>query len=95
MMVIIQLSGRYFIGLLTGCLLLTAGLMSLFLNGPPSWWIFTPGAHLTYIGLFPLRSIPIIYSILYWTVGITLAFAAGRMISRRQNHLAAQEQEEG
>lgn len=95
MMVIIQVSRRYFVGLLTGFLLLTSGLMSLFLNGPPSVWAYTPGAHLTYIGLYPVRMIPILNSILYWAIGITLAFTAGTIISRRQNHLAAREQEEG
>ncbi|WP_322507014.1 hypothetical protein [Anaerolinea sp.] len=95
MMVIIQVSRRYFVGLLTGFLLLTGGLMSLFLNGSPSLWNYTPGAHLTYISLYPLRMIPIAYSILYWMAGITMAFIAGTIISRRQNHLAAREQEEG
>ncbi len=95
MMVVIQLSRRYFLGLLTGCLLLAGSFMSLFLNGPPSWWIYTPGAHLTYIGLYPLRMIPLSSSIFYWFIGITLAFVIGWVISRRQNHLAAKEQEDG
>jgi len=95
MMVITQLSGRYFVGLLTGCLLLAGSMMSLFLNGPPSWWVYTPGAHLTYIGLYPLRMVPLSYSFLYWSVGIAIAFVTGWIISRRQNHLAAREQEEG
>lgn len=95
MMLVIQISGRYFVGLLAGVLLLTASFMTLFLNGPPAWWIYTPGAHMTYIGLYPLRMIPISYSILYWSVGIALSFAAGWDLSRRQNHLAIREQEEG
>lgn len=95
MMVVIQLSRRYFVGLLTGCLLLTGSLMSSFLNGPPAWWVYTPGAHLTYIGVFPLRVVPLSYSFLYWSVGIVMAFAIGWIISQQQNHLSAREQEEG
>lgn len=93
MMVVTQLTNRYFFGLLTGCLLLVGSLMSLFLNGPPDWWIYTMGAHLTYIGLYPLRMIPVSYSVLYWLFGITAAIAVGFVISRRQDHLATREQE--
>ncbi len=94
MMIVTQLTRRYFLGLLAGFLLLAGSFMTMFLNGPPGWWVYTMGAHLTYIGLFPLRTIPVVYSILYWLAGISLAAAAGFAISRRQDHLAIQEQEE-
>ncbi len=95
MMIVTQLSKRYFLGLLAGCLLLAGSFMTLFLNGPPSWWVYTMGAHLTYIGLFPLRTVPVATSVLYWLAGIGVAATAGLLISRRQDHLAVREQEEG
>ncbi len=95
MMLVIQITRRYFFGLLAGFLLLAGSFMTMFLNGPPDWWIFMPGANLTYIGLYPLRTVPLIFSVMYWLVWIGLAAAAGFAISRRQDHLAMREQEEG
>lgn len=95
MMIVIQLTKRYYFGLLAGCLLLVSSLMTLFLNGSQSWWGYTMGAHLTYIGLHPLRLIPVSYSVLYWLIGIAVTALVGFAISKRQDHLAVREQEEG
>jgi hypothetical protein len=95
MMIVTQLTRRYFFGLLAGCLLLFGSLMTLFLNGPPAWWMYMMGAHLTYTGLYPLRIVPVIGSVLYWSIGIGLAASAGWIISRKQDHLAVREQCDG
>jgi hypothetical protein len=93
MMIVTQLTGKYYFGLLTGCLLLAGSLMSLYLSGPPAWAAYLMGPHLTFIGLYPLRDIPVAYSLLYWLVGIGLAGVAGFAISHRQDYLASREGE--
>jgi hypothetical protein len=95
MTLVTQLTRRYFIGLATGCLLLASSFITLFFSGRPGWWGLLPGANLTYIGLYPIRTFSVVYSIGYWVAGIGLAGLAGFALSRRQDHLAMREQEDG
>lgn len=88
MMVVTQLTRRYFFGLLAGCLALASGYIGLFLSAPPVWSLILMSEHFTYMGQFPLRNVPLGYSILYWAVWIALLAAGGLLISRRQDHLA-------
>ena len=41
MMIVTQITGRYFLGLLAGILLLAGSFVTTFVNGPPGWWVYT------------------------------------------------------
>ena len=89
MMVVNQVTRRFYFGLLAGCLVLFGGLVSISLSGPPVWAAWLPGAHLTYFASIPNRTIPLEYSFLYWGVWIVIFGLVGLAISRRQDHRAA------
>lgn len=90
-MVVNQLTRRFYLGLLAGCLALFSGLVSISLSGPPPWAAWLPGAHLTYLAMLPNRIVPLGYSFLYWAVWITTFGLVGLTISRRQDHQGAVE----
>lgn len=91
MMVVNQFTRRFYIGLLSGCVALFSGLISISLSGPPTWATWLPGTHLTYLAMLPNRMVPLGYSFLYWVVWIAVFGLAGFAISRRQDHQGAQE----
>jgi hypothetical protein len=86
MMVVNQVTRRFYFGLLAGCLVLFAGLVSISLSGPPVWAAWLPGPHLTYFGTIPIRTIPLENSFLYWAAWIVIFGLVGLAISRRQDH---------
>lgn len=88
MMVVTQLTQRYFLGLAAGLLFLFGSYFGLFISGPPSWTVILPSVHLTYTTLIPIRTIPVVYSYLYWGLWIVLLVLLGRRISLKQDHLA-------
>lgn len=88
MMVVNQLTGRYYIGLLAGCVALFASMVSTYLGGPPPWATWLPGYHLTYLGMLPNRIFPLLYSFLYWVAWISIVGLAGLVISRKQDYPA-------
>lgn len=90
MMVVNQLTGRYYFGLLAGCVALFGSLISISLSGPPPWAAWLPGAHLTYMTTIPFRSIPLGYSITYWIIWIAIFGLVGLVNSRRQDYSATQ-----
>ena len=90
MLVVNQLTGRYYYGLLAGCVMLFGSMISTYLSGPPPWAAWLPGYHLTYLGMLPNRMFPLAYSFLYWATWIAIIGLAGLVISRRQDHAAAQ-----
>lgn len=91
MMLVNQLTRRYYYGLLAGCIVLFGSMVSIELSGPPPWAAWLPGSHLTYLAMIPNRTIPLAYSFLYWAIWIAVFWLAGFVISRRQDHSAAQE----
>jgi hypothetical protein len=91
MMVVNQLTRKYYYGLLAGCIVLFAGMVSIELSGPPAWATWLPGSHLTYLAAIPIRTIPLEYSFIYWTVWIAVFWLAGFVISRKQDHPGIQE----
>jgi hypothetical protein len=91
MLVVNQLTGRYYYGLLAGGLVLFGSYLSNMLSGPPPWAKWLPGYHLTYMTLIPMRTIPLWYSFAYWGVWILLFWLVGFFISRRQDHSSSQE----
>jgi hypothetical protein len=86
MLVVNQFTKRYYFGLLAGCVVLFAGMVSIELSGPPAWATWLPGYHLTYLAMIPVRTMPLWQSFLYWTVWIVFLWFAGFMVSRRQDH---------
>jgi hypothetical protein len=90
MMVVNQLTGRYYFGLLAGCVMLFGSMTSTYLSGPPPWAAWLPGYHLTYLAMLPFRTIPLELSFLYWAVWVVAFGLVGLLISRRQDHAAAQ-----
>ncbi len=92
MMVVTQLTQRYFLGLAVGCLFLFGSYYGLFISGPPSWTVILPSVHLTYTTLIPMRTIPLVYSLLYWVVWIAGLTLLGHRLSLKQDHLANWEQ---
>ena len=90
MMVVNQLTGRYYFGLLAGCVALFGGMVSIMLSGPPPWTVWLPGYHLTYLGMLPNRMFPLEYSFLYWSGWIATFGLVGLVISRRQDYPAVQ-----
>jgi hypothetical protein len=88
MLVINQFTKRYYIGLLAGCVVLFAGMVSIELSGPPAWAAWLPGYHLTYLAMIPVRTIPLWQSFLYWAIWIMLFLLVGLTISRKQDHSA-------
>ena len=90
-LVINQVTRRYYFGLLAGAVILFASYMGIFLSGPPSWAKWLPGYHLTYMTLIPVRTIPLWYSFVYWVAWILLFWLIGFCISRRQDYSSSQE----
>jgi len=90
MLMVNQLAGRYYFGLLAGCVALFGGMVSIYLSGPPPWAAWLPGYHLTYLGMLPNRMFPLAYSFLYWAVWVAVLGLAGLVISRRQDYPALQ-----
>ncbi len=90
-MVVNQLTGRYYYGLLAGCVVLFSGLVSIGLSGPPPWAVWLPGYHLTYLAMIPVRIVPLWRSFAYWTIWIFILWLIGFVISQRQDHASAQE----
>lgn len=88
MAVFTQLTQRYFFGLLAGILILFGSFAGLSLSGPPAWAIALPSAHLTYLTFLPVRTLPVISSVLYWSAWIGLLAGIGYKLSRRQDHLS-------
>lgn len=88
MMVFTQLTQRYFIGLVAGVLILFGSFAGLSLSGPPAWAVTLPSAHLTYLTFTPVRTLPVIGSVLYWSAWIGLLAGIGYGLSRRQDHLS-------
>lgn len=91
MMVIDQLTRKYYYGLLTGIIVLFGSMTGLMLSGPPAWAKWFPGWHLSIINVMPVRSIPISQSFAYWGVLIIALYLIGAHISRRQDLSAAQD----
>jgi len=91
MLIINQLTGKYYIGLITIFALIMLSYSAGMLNGPPEWTLYLPGRHLTFIDSMPVRKVPFEYSFIYWGIWILLTWVAGFFISRRQNHYAIQE----
>ena len=91
MLVVNQLTGRYYYGLLAGGVVLFGSLVSTYLSGPPPWVKWLPGTHLTYLAMLPVRKIPLWFSFVYWLVWILVFWLAGFLISRRQDYSSAQE----
>ena len=91
MLVINQITKRYYYGLLAGCVIFFISLVSIELSGPPSWAAWLPGYHLTYLAMIPVRTTLLGYSFLYWAVWIAGFGLAGFVISRRQDHSSTQE----
>ena len=90
-MVVNQITKRYYYGLVAGCVIFFCSLVSIELSGPPLWAAWLPGHHLTYLAMIPIRTIPLAYSYLYWAIWILLFLSGGLLISRRQDHAAALE----
>jgi hypothetical protein len=88
MLVLTQLTQRYFIGLAAGVVILFGSFVGLGLSGPPAWAVALPSAHLTYTTFIPIRISPVIWSVLYWSAWIGLLAMMGLRISRKQDHLA-------
>lgn len=89
MLVVNQLTGRYYYGLLAGGVVLFGSLVSTYLSGPPPWVKWLPGTHLTYLAMLPVRRIPLWHSFVYWVVWILVFWLVGLFISRRQDHSAS------
>lgn len=90
MMVVNQLTGRYYYGLLAGCVVLFGSMISTYLSGPPPWAVWLPGYHLTYLGMLPFRNMPLWYSLVYWAVWVAVFGSVGLVVSRRQDYAAVQ-----
>lgn len=90
MLVINQLTGRYYYGLVAGGVVLFGSLVSTYLSGPPPWVKWLPGTHLTYLAMLPVRTTPLWQSFTYWPVWILIFWLVGLFISRRQDHSASQ-----
>ena len=91
MLVVNQVTGRYYYGLLAGGLVLFGSYQGISLSGPPSWAKWLPGYHLTYMTFIPMRTIPLWHSFVYWGVWILAFWLVGFFISRRQDYSSAQE----
>ena len=91
MLVVNLITKRYYYGLLAGCLVFFASLVSIELSGPPPWAVWLPGYHLTYLAMVPIRTTPLHLSFLYWAVWIAVCWLAGFVISLKQDHSSAQE----
>lgn len=91
MLVVNQLTGRYYCGLLAGGVIVFASLISTYLSGPPPWTKWLPGSHLTYLALVPVRTIPLWQSYVYWLAWILIFGGIGLVISRRQDYSASKE----
>ncbi len=91
MMVVNQLTKRYYYGLLAGCVVLFGSLVSIELSGPPPWAVWLPGYHLTYLAMIPIRTVPLWRSFAYWTIWIFILWLIGFVISQKQDHSSAQE----
>lgn len=91
MLVVNQLTGRYYYGLLAGGVVLFGSLVSTYLSGPPPWVKWLPGTHLTYLAMLPVRTIPLWFSFTYWGVWILIFWLVGLFISRRQDYSSSQE----
>jgi hypothetical protein len=90
MLVVNQLTGRYYYGLLSGGVILFASYVGTALSGPPPWAKWLPGSHLTYLSILPVRFFPLWYSFVYWAVWILIFWLVGFFISRRQDLSASQ-----
>ncbi|MBG0785510.1 MAG: hypothetical protein H0S79_10440 [Anaerolineaceae bacterium] len=90
MLVVNQVTGRYYYGLLAGGLVLFGSYQGISLSGPPSWAKWLPGYHLTYMTFIPMRTIPLWHSFVYWGVWILLFWLVGFFISRRQDYSSGQ-----
>ena len=91
MLVVNQLTGRYYYGLLSGGVVLFASYMGTGLSGPPPWAKWLPGSHLTYLAMLPVRKIPLQHSFIYWAVWILVFWLVGLVISRRQDYSSSQD----
>ena len=91
MLVVNQLTGRYYYGLLAGGVVLFGSLVSTYLSGPPPWVKWLPGTHLTYLAMLPVRTIPLWFSFIYWVVWILVFWLVGLFISRHQDYSSSQE----
>lgn len=91
MLIINQLTGKYYIGLITIFALIMLSYSAGFLNGPPVWTNYLPGRHLSFIDSMPVRRVPFEYSFLYWGIWILIIWTLGLFISRRHNHYALSE----
>ena len=91
MLIINQLTGKYYIGLITIFALIMLSYSAGFLSGQPNWTLYLPGRHLTFLDVLPVRLVPFEYSFLYWGIWILITWVLGLFISRRQNHYAIQE----
>jgi len=91
MLVVNQLTGRYYYGLLSGGVVLFASYMGTSLSGPPPWAKWLPGSHLTYLAMLPVRKIPLQHSFIYWAVWILVFWLMGLVISRRQDYSSSQD----
>ena len=90
MLVVNQLTGRYYYGLLAGGVAFFASYMGTNLSGPPPWAKWLPGTHLTYLSTLPVRTIPLWHSFVYWLVWILVFWLVGFFISHRQDYSANQ-----
>jgi hypothetical protein len=91
MLVVNQLTGRYYYGLLSGGVVLFASYMGTSLSGPPPWAKWLPGSHLTYLSSLPVRMIPLQRSFIYWAAWILVFWLVGFFISRRKDYSSSQE----
>jgi len=91
MMVVNQLTGKYYYGLLTGIIVLFGSMVGFMLSGLPAWAKWLPGWHLSYINVMPVRTVPTNQSFAYWGVLIIVLYLIGAHISRRQDLSAAQD----
>lgn len=82
-------------GLAAGVACLIIIYLTCFISGPPWWWKLTPGAHMMYTGVYPLRPVPYPWSLGYWVVAILPALGYGARLSRRMDIVSAREQEPG
>ena len=91
MLVVNQLTGRYYYGMLSGGVVLFASYMGTGLSGPPPWAKWLPGSHLTYLSILPVRTIPLWHSFVYWAAWILVFWLVGFVISRRKDYSSSQE----
>ncbi|NMC11446.1 MAG: hypothetical protein GYA34_01025 [Chloroflexi bacterium] len=81
------------VGFLAGAGVLLSGYIGThFAGSVTSWWIYFLITHHFELtpGVFPIRNIPLLISILYWVIGALLLILAGLTLVKQQDFIAVE-----